>query len=155
MRTARWLAAACGSVLIGLSPAAESRVEAQSLYSKAQTYNGALRYLRVDLGYEVTERDPEAAYLLFTYVPTGSGNPSQGAIEIVQTGERINVYVRLPRMPRYHEQVLTDGLLRKLREEYGEPVKRPRPEQAPAKGNRPAKPGAPGASEKPAKPAER
>jgi hypothetical protein len=105
---------------------AAARVEGSSEYSKAQTYSGALRYLRVDLGYEVTEKDPESAYLVFRYQPPGQpkGEGVTGTLEIVDSGEHVRVFVRIPRMPEYHEVVLRDGLLRKLRDEYGPPVPR-------------------------------
>lgn len=107
---------------------AEARAEAVSDYSKAQTYNGALRYLRVDLGYEVVEKDPDAAYLLFRYEPVGRrGNPTHGSIEIIEAKGSVKLFIQLPRMPSYHEVVLRDGLLKKLRQEYGEPPKKPEP----------------------------
>jgi hypothetical protein len=109
---------------------ARARVEAESGYTKLQTYSGALRYLRVDLGYEVVEKDPDAAYLIFKYSPNGQPkNVSTGTVEIVATDTRVKLYVQLPRMPEYHERVLRDGLLKKLREEYGVPP--PRTEKKP------------------------
>jgi hypothetical protein len=108
-----------------------ARVEADSEYTKAQTYSGALRYLRVDLGFEVVEKDPEAAYLVFRYEPPGQPkNESLGTVEIVDSGEHVRVFVRIPRMPEYHERVLRDGLVRKLKDEYGPPLPR-KPEPAP------------------------
>src|SRR5690606_25910140 len=47
--------------------AAFARVATDSLYTKAQNYSAALRFLRVDKGYDVVERDAEAAYLIFRY----------------------------------------------------------------------------------------
>jgi hypothetical protein len=35
--------------------------------------------------------------------------------------------VELPALPRYHEQVLSDGLQKKLASEYGEPPHKPAP----------------------------
>lgn len=130
-----WLA---GTVAVGLaallaSAGAEARVEADSDYSKAQTYNAALRYVRVDLGYEIVEKDPDVGYVLFRYEPPGrKNNPANGSIEIIESKERVKFVVQLPQMPTYHETVLRDGLLKKLRAEYGEPPKRKRPE-APSK----------------------
>jgi hypothetical protein len=122
---------------------ARARVEADSGYSKLQTYSGALRYLRVDLGYEVVEKDPDAAYLIFRYTPSGATkDPATGTVEIVATDSRVKVFVQIPRMPEYHERVLRDGLLRKLREEYGLP---PPPAQ---KKPEPGDAGAPDASQK-------
>ena len=45
----------------------------------------------------------------------------------------MKLFVQLPRMPEYHERVLRDGLMRKLREEYGVPP--PRVEKKPEPGD--------------------
>src|SRR5688572_32966841 len=128
-----------GLFLFGLP--ALARVEAESGYTKAQTYNAALRYLRVDLGYEVVEKDPDAAYLIFRYAPNrATKDPPTGTVEIVATDSRVKVFVQIPRMPEYHERVLRDGLLKKLREEYGVPP--PPTERKPEPGDGGVKPDA-------------
>jgi hypothetical protein len=129
------LALVLGAVLF--AAAAAARVDADSEYTKAQTYSGALRYLRVDLGFEVTEKDPEAAYLVFRYQAPGQSTKDEtfGTIEVVDAGDHVRVFVRIPRMPEYHEVVLRDGLLRKLRDEYGPPQPHkpePPPKEPPA-----------------------
>src|SRR6187399_1869125 len=112
----------CGVLL---ASAAGARVEGNSEYSKAQTYSGALRYLRVDLGYEVVEKDPDSAYLVFRYAAPGQPkSESFGTVEVVEADAHVRVFVRIPSMPEYHERVLRDGLIRKLREEYGVPTPR-------------------------------
>jgi hypothetical protein len=121
----RWLAclglAACtvlrGSVL-------EARAEAGIGYTKAQAFSAALRYLRVDLGYEVTEKDAEAAYVLFRFVPDGQHDRATGSIEVVEAGDEVKLLVQIAQMPGYYETILCDGLLRKLQQEYGEPPAR-------------------------------
>ncbi len=116
------------------STGAEARVEADSDYTKAQTYNAALRYVRVDLGYEVVEKDPDVGYLLFRYEPPGrKNNPTNGSIEVVESKERVKIVIQLPQMPTYHETTLRDGLLKKLRVEYGAPPKKKKPEDKPKK----------------------
>src|SRR5436189_6109078 len=124
--------ATSASVLVALLLAcsAWANVETETAYTKSQTYNAALRYLRVDLGYEVIEKDPDAAYLLFRFAAQGKKAGTNGAIEIVdqRAGERVRVYVRLPELPHYQEQMLSDGLFQKLRNEYGDP---PRHDDAP------------------------
>jgi hypothetical protein len=111
---------------------AGARVDAESDYTKAQTYSGALRYLRVDLGFEVIEKDPEAAYLVFRYQPPGQPKSDMlGTVEIIEAAEHVRVFVRIPRMPEYHERVLVDGLIRKLKDEYGPPA--PRKPEPPSK----------------------
>jgi hypothetical protein len=115
---------------------AEARVEADSDYTKTQTYSSALRYLRVDLGYEVVEKDPEAAYLIFRYTHTGQNKrQTNGTIEVVEARDRVKVMVQIPEMPEYHERVLRDGLLKKLRLEYGAPPSKA-PSKPPAKDER-------------------
>ncbi|MEZ4371690.1 MAG: hypothetical protein R3B07_12730 [Polyangiaceae bacterium] len=111
------------AIWLCLAGPAEARVEDDSAYSKAQTFSGALRYLRVDLGYEVVEKDPDAAYLLFKYKPMGSREETSGSIEIVQADGKVKVFVQLPKMPEYHERMLSTGLMKKLKTEYGEPPK--------------------------------
>jgi hypothetical protein len=106
------------------SAGASAIAEAKSAYSKGQTFSAALRYLRVDLGYEVTEKDPDAAYLLFRYTPSGHREPTSGSIEIVETRDDVKLLVQLPQLPHYHETVLRDGLIAKLRSEYGAPPAR-------------------------------
>jgi hypothetical protein len=110
---------------------AAASVETRSDYTKLQTYNAALRYLRVDLNYQVTEKDSQAAYLLFHFLPEGRKKETNGAIEIVERQDDVRVYVRLPELPHYQEEMLSDGLFRKLRDEYGDP---PRHEDRPKEG---------------------
>ncbi len=134
--SAVWAGAATLLVLAAVlsSTGASARVEADSDYSKAQTYNAALRYVRVDLGYEVVEKDPEVGYVLFRYEPPGrKNNPTSGSIEVVESKERVKIVIQLPQMPTYHETTLRDGLLKKLRAEYGEPPRKKKPEDKPKK----------------------
>ena len=115
---------------VGLSFAqsATARVGGDSEYSKQQTYSGALRYLRVDLGYEITERDPDAAYLIFRYqLPGQNKATATGTVEIVDADGHVKLFVQIPTMPEYHERVLRDGLVRKLHDEYGIPPHKPTP----------------------------
>ena len=134
--TRRAFGLAAISVAAGLffAQSARARVGGDSEYSKAQTYSGALRYLRVDLGYEVVERDPDAAYLIFRYQPPGQNKGSAtGTVEIVDADGKVKLFVQIPSMPEYHERVLRDGLVRKLREEYGAPPPKPVPPPPPQK----------------------
>ncbi len=99
-------------------------------YTRLQVYSGALRYLRIDLGYEITEKNAEAAYLLFKYQPQHQKQTSFGAFEIIETKTGVKLAVKLPKMPGYHEQVLRDGLIRKLREDYGESSPKAPPDES-------------------------
>jgi hypothetical protein len=125
--------------LLTKSRPAHARVEGESAYTKAQTYSAALRYLRAELDYEVVEKDPDAAYLIFKYRDSGrKDRESNGTVEIIETQGKVRLYVQLPRMPEYHERVLRDGLMKKLRDEYGAPP----PESKSPDAKRPADAGA-------------
>jgi hypothetical protein len=128
--------AALGAALA--ASGAEARVEAESDYTKAQTYSSALRFLRVDLGYEVVEKDPDAAYLIFRYTQTGQNKrQTNGTIEVVEARDGVKLMVQIPEMPEYHERVLRDGLLKKLRLEYGAPPPKAPKKPPPNKDERP------------------
>jgi hypothetical protein len=114
------------------SSRAEAKATYPSPYTLSQTYSAALRLIRVDNGFKITERDPDAAYIMFDYESAESGSRvSPGAIELVPAGDHIMVFVKLPQMPRYHEEVLMNGLKRKLESEYGEPPEKRKPKPPP------------------------
>ena len=85
----------------------------------------------------MTEKDAEAAYLLFSFsAPELNQKTARGSIEVVQRERTVRLFVNLPQLPSYHEEVLKRGLIEKLRVEYGEPpaVAEPRkPDKPPAK----------------------
>lgn len=147
-RTKSLLPGLCALCLALLAPSALARVDGSSSYSKAQTYSGALRYVRVDLGYDVVEKDPEAAYLIFRYTAPGAKEGVTGTLEVVEAGGNVRLFVSLPRLPEYQERVFRDGLLKKLRDEYGPPPAK-KPSEKPSE-----KPTDKSDSEKPAAPAD-
>lgn len=119
---------------VGGTGTAWARSEAEVGYTREQAFSAALRYLRVDLAYEVTEKDPDAAYLLFNFAdPERGRKPGHGSIELVQRERSVRILVNLPELPSYREELLKRGLLDKLRTEYGEPSNEPPPEKAPSK----------------------
>lgn len=134
----RFAAVLALSAIFALVCQAAARSEGESKFTLKQTYSTALRYLRVELGFEVVERDPDAAYLLFRYIHPGAGKRIvEASIEMVQTKDLVRVVVRIPAMPSYHEQMVRDGLLRKLSEDYGEP---PPPRESPPPKKKSPKP---------------
>lgn len=121
-----------------LALTAEARTEHTLRYTKLQSFNAALRYLRVDCGYNVVEKDPDSGYLMFEYPADGSEKLTNGSIEVIQRGAEVALVVRVPEMPQYHERLIANGLLKKLSLDYGAP---PAPKKAPPqKAPPPAKP---------------
>lgn len=134
-----WLGAVAASLVLGVSAASAEPLERVG-YSQTQVYSAAVRYLRIDLRYDITERDPEAAYLLFEYQPLGQKSTRFGAVEIVKLQQGVRLVVHLPDQPSYQATMLRDGLLKKLRADYGElqpgkaapeppPSKKPAPDE--------------------------
>jgi hypothetical protein len=120
IRWAIFLIVVVAALWLGSRPAT-ARADADTHCSLAQSFGAALRYLRVDLGFEVIEKDPEAAYVLFRYrVPGDPKREVPGAIEFVKLEKKVRIFVRIPQMPVLHEQLLRDGLVRKLAQDYGE-----------------------------------
>lgn len=106
----------------------------ESPYGYERTWNAALRLVRVDLGFKITEKDEGSGYLLFEYQSPEQGKPTPGSFELVRGRDPdalVTVVAQLPQMPQYHEQVLIDQLARKMRAEYGEPPQRKRPPPSP------------------------
>jgi hypothetical protein len=141
-----WTGAGCvvAGIACAFAPGSvEAKANLDSPYTLAQTFNAALRLVRVDLGLTVTEKDPGVAYVLFDYKSTESGaRIIPGSIQMLDTGRTVKVVVQLGQMPRYHEQVVVDALAKKMRDEYGDPTPRSSRKEAPDAG-----PDGPGAGE--------
>ena len=97
----------------------------ESAYTYEQTWNSALRLVRVDLGYKVLEKDEKAGYILFEYLEKGT--VSSASIELLPGERTIRVVCQIPKFPSYHEAVVLDRLARKLKDEHGAPVEKPKP----------------------------
>ncbi len=120
-------ALAVGAILSS-SGSAAAKSGYDSSYGFPRTWNAGMRLVRVDLGLKVVEKDESVGYLLFDYKsPEGGGKAVPGSMEFIRAKDdaSVRVVVQIPQMPGYHEQVLVDQLARKLRNEYGDPPKRP------------------------------
>jgi hypothetical protein len=100
-----------------------------------QVWGAAVRLIRVDQGFRITDQDRDVGFVLFEYVR--AGHRAQGSLEIVRVEQdgrpAVRVVVHLSKTPSYMERLLLDQLERKLRGDYGVP-EAPResaPEKAP------------------------
>jgi hypothetical protein len=110
-------------------------------YPMVDVWPAAVRYLRVDRGATIREKDAEAGYVLFDL--TDANKQWKGALELVRAvdgegREATRVVVTLPDLPRHYEITLLDKLGYKLREELGSPA--PPPPRRPDNADRPARP---------------
>ena len=124
---------ALSALLVGASALtgtdALAKTQSESPYSYRQTFGSALRMVKVDLAFTVTEANPDWGYVLFEYVSADSGaRKNRAAIQLVEseaTGT-VQVSVQVPQMPSFHEDLILDKLKQKLQEEHGAPPERAR-----------------------------
>ena len=112
------------TAILWSAPRADARSTFESPYGYARTWNAALRLVRVDNGWKVTEKDDANGYLLFDYKSPENGKTTPGSLELVRSSRpdgSVSVLVQLAQMPHYHEQVILDALAAKMRREYGDP----------------------------------
>ena len=116
--------------------ATEARAKStyESSYGYDRTWNAGMRLVRVDMGMKLTEKDESSGYLLFDYTSPESGKKAvPGSMEFIRSKDTgaVRVIVQIPAMPAYHEQVLIDGLQKKMKSEYGDPPKKAPPPSPP------------------------
>lgn len=109
--------------ILSFSLPSRANTSRETTYRYNQLWSAAVRFLRVDNGFSVTEQDKETGYILFEYKE--AGRTCIGAMELFpkeQNGtEIIALKLSIQDMPTYVETVLMDKLVRKLRDEYGVP----------------------------------
>jgi hypothetical protein len=116
-------------LLLPASAAAKSTRDLN--YGYAAVWTTAIRFLRADRDYKITDRDKEAGYILFVYPGSGSVKECHASLEIVSTVDQ-NDYVvtrlllKIAHQPSYVELHLLDRLERKLVDERGEAAPRQR-----------------------------
>ena len=130
-------ALACGvaGAIVLTGQPAQAEVTYESTYGFDRTWNAAIRLVRLDMGCKITEKDDQSGYLMFEYHPADGGKKvTSGTMQFIRSHDKdgaVRLVIQLPQMPRYHEQVLLDALVRKMRAEYGDPPA-PKPADPPA-----------------------
>ena len=128
------------AVAVSMPRQAQARSSVVLSYPVAEIWPTAIRYLRVDRGATVREKDADSGYVLFD-LPEAQKS-YKGSLEFVRTSdgddrEATRVVINLPDLPRHFELSLLDKLTLKVKDEYGAPAPaRPRkpPPEAPKRG---------------------
>jgi hypothetical protein len=135
------------------SPLASARLEHARVlsYPFEQVWPTALRYLRIDRGYIIVDRDAEAGYVLFEFPADAEGATdaaasTRGSLEMfarVDPSGRPSVSVSIGTEggPSHLPHAIADGLAAKLKRERGQPA--PPPPKAPAPPSGPTPPKGP------------
>lgn len=123
---------ACALVLgTGLcAAAAQARTMEVVPYPIADVWPTSIRFLRVDRGFPIREKDESAGYVLFDY--TDGPKPCRASLELIHAldpegRDATRLAVTIPDLPRRYELMLIDKLVTKLREEQGPPAPPPKP----------------------------
>lgn len=124
-REALALVAALG---LGSAQPAAARSTSVLPYPAADVWPTAIRFLRIDRGATLREKDPESGYVLFE-LPEAQ-KLYKGSLELVRTTDpedrdATRLVVTLPDLPRHFEITLLDKLAAKLKDEYGGPLPPP------------------------------
>lgn len=104
-------------------------------YPLEQVWPSAVRYLRIDRGYKITERDPDAGFILFSF-PVGAETTGSGSVEMLKTTDvagRPSVEIRIATQagPSHLPHTLLEGIAAKVRAERGQPPPPPPPKSPP------------------------
>jgi hypothetical protein len=116
------------ALVLGASAPAYARSEKIEPWDPAQVFPIAVRFLRIDVGVKIVEKDADDGYVLFDL--DEDKRTFRGALELVKTHEggrdSVRLVLRIDDRPDYEEQMLLDRLDVKLREELGAPKDPPR-----------------------------
>ena len=99
----------------------QASIARELTWSEITVWRCAVRFIRVDNGFKILEKDKETGYLLFEF--TDAGQTSNGSLEVLRVVKNNHEYVRvqmnLHGQPKYIESLLFNKLERKLKSEYG------------------------------------
>ncbi len=108
---------------------AQAKAERTANWKYESVWPAAVRFLRIDEGHEIVEKDSEAGYIIF--VVKDDGKEFEGALELVRIVENrrpsVRLALRIEDRPDYMSEGLLRRLLYKLQEELGPPPPPPPP----------------------------
>lgn len=130
----RWLAFLAVFVA---ADAAWARAEKTLAYARESVWPAAVRFIRVDEGLKIVEKDGDAGYVLFEL--REEGKTFRGSLEVITVvvdGRNVVRFVmQIEDRPTWIEVAMLQRLERKLRTELGSPspppAKKPRTEDKP------------------------
>ena len=113
------------SVLIALSGVHERVLS----YPFSQVWPTAIRYLRVDQHYKLSDKDKKAGFILFRY-PVESEVEGEGSIELIEIVDAakrpsVKIIVRMSHGPHHLAFTVAKGISDKIRKERGQPAPPP------------------------------
>ncbi len=132
----RLLLALCIALLWASLPSnAQAQNKRQFSYEFKKVWPTVVRFIRIDEGLKITEKDVETGYVVFEQ--KYQQKTYTGSVELVPTTDSkgrnaVTVRIRLPKRPSYIADSMVDKLARKLRDDLGAPPAPPKPPPAKA-----------------------
>ncbi len=116
-----------GSVL-SVSAPASAKTSRKVSHAYENVWPTAVRFLRIDEGFDVLEKDMENGYLLFEMAD--EGKKFRGAVEVIRRKDSSNrdaveLILTIKERPSYMEHGILDRMLIKIRKELGMPKDAP------------------------------
>ena len=120
-------------ILLALVAPAFARSEKTLAYQRDQAWPAAVRFVRVDLGLKILEKDADAGYVLFElHEEKKVFRGSLEVIDVVKDGRHlVRFVVQIADRPDWVEIEMLTKLEHKLRAELGAPAPAPTPAPAP------------------------
>jgi hypothetical protein len=124
-----WMPAMVALALSACPAVAWARTMRTVPYPITSVWPASVRFLRVDRGFPIREKDESAGYLLFDH--TDGPKPCKASLELIQVTDpegrdATRLAVTIPELPRRYEQMLLDKLAAKIRDDIGPPSPPPR-----------------------------
>ncbi|MBN2801860.1 MAG: hypothetical protein JXR91_02080 [Deltaproteobacteria bacterium] len=110
-------------VTFSISSNSQAGTVKELTYSESIIWRAAVRFIRVDSGYNILEKDKDSGYLLFEYKDGDMiCNASFEIIPVnIDNKKIVRLQITVSGQPSYIESLLFTKLQRKLRHEYGFP----------------------------------
>jgi hypothetical protein len=131
-------------IAIGLAAAAApaaAKSEKTAPYDPHAAFPVAVRFLRVDLGVKIVEKDADTGYVIFEL--DEEKRTFRGALELVATEfdgrASVRLILRLDDRPDYEEQMMLDKLEQKLKAELQPSPKADKPDKPDKPAEKPEK----------------
>ncbi len=120
----RSLVLCLGLISTGLIASAEAKTSRKVSHSYEKVWPAAVRFLRIDEGLKILEKDMDNGYLLFEIAE--EGKVFAGSVEVIRRKDSsgrdaVELVLTLKDRPSYMEHGILDRMLRKLRKELGLP----------------------------------
>lgn len=119
--------------------AAQAKSARKVSHAYDRVWPTAVRFLRIDEGLKIIEKDVDTGYVLFELAE--EGKRFSGSVEVIRRKDdsdrdAVELIVRIQKRPSYMEHAILDRMLLKIRDELGRPKKAP-PKKTPPKERKP------------------